>query len=511
MISLLASLALLPAAGHAQAPAARNGRSFDIRAFGATGDGKTIDTPAIQRAIDAAAAAGGGTVYFPAGTYASYSIHLKSHVGLYLDHGSTLLAADTVPGQGYDVPEPGPGNAFQDFGHSHWHNSLIWGENIEDVSIEGPGLIWGKGLIKNQNDRSPVRNGNKSIALKDVKNVILRDFSILHGGHFGILATGADNLTIDNLKIDTNRDGIDVDACRNVRISNTSVNSPWDDAIVLKTSYGLGRLQETQNVTITNSFVSGGFEEGTLLDATYKRIDPAARIPKTGRVKLGTESNGDFKDITISNITFDYSGGLALETVDGSHLEDISISNITMRDVTNAPIFLRLGARMRGPKEMQIGSLKRVNISNVVVHNSPVRWASIISGIPGHEIEDVKLNNIMIFYPGGGTKEQAAIQPPEKENAYPEPTMFGEIPAYGFYVRHVNGIEFNNVQVAYETPDQRPAFILDDVQNADFFHVKADHAPGVPTFVLKDVTDFTTAFTRGVKDTHVAKAAAQKL
>jgi polygalacturonase len=318
-----------------------------------------------------------------------------------------------------------------------------------------------------------------------------------------------DNLTIDNLKIDTNRDGIDVDACRNVRISNTSVNSPWDDAIVLKTSYGLGRLQETQNVTITNSFVSGGFEEGTLLDATYKRIDPAARIPKTGRVKLGTESNGDFKNITVSNVTFDYSGGLALETVDGSHLEDVSISNITMRDVTNAPIFIRLGARMRGPKEMAVGSLKRINISNVVVHGAVARWASSIVGIPGHEIEDVKLNNIQIIYTGGAPKEQAALVVPERENAYPEPTMFGNLPAYGFYVRHVKGLEFNNVQIGYETADPRPAFILEDVQNVDFFHVKAQHEAGVATFVLKDVTDFNSTFTRDIKDVHLDKVAAR--
>ena len=175
----------------------------------------------------------------------------------------------------------------------------------------------------------------------------LRDFSILTGGHFGILVTGVDNLTIDNLKIDSNRDGIDIDACRNVRISNTSVNSPNDDAIVLKTSHGLGFARAIENVTITNVLVSG-YDIGSLLDGTYKRTFKQAqdRDGPTGRIKIGTESEGDFKNITISNVVFDRSRGLAIESVDGAHVEDIAISNITMRDVSNGPIFIRLGSRM---------------------------------------------------------------------------------------------------------------------------------------------------------------------
>src|SRR6185436_6652808 len=224
---------------------------YDVRAFGAKGDGKTIDTPAINKAIATAASNGGGTVRFPAGSYLSVSIHLKSNIALYLDQGATIVAAETLSGVAYDAPEPNQWDAYQDFGHSHWHNSLIWGENLENISILGPGMLWGRGLVrgggqsrtKEQNDalekarssepqrpfgypnpRDTVESGwaNKSISLKLCRNVLIRDISILHGGHFAILATGVDNLTIDNVKIDTNRDGIDVDACRNVRISNCS-------------------------------------------------------------------------------------------------------------------------------------------------------------------------------------------------------------------------------------------------------------------------------------------------
>ena len=176
------------------------------------------------------------------------------------------------------------------------------------------------------------------------------DFSILAGGHFGLLLTGVDNLTIDNLKIDTNRDGMDIDCCRNVRVSNCTVNSPWDDGICPKSSFALGYARSTEDVTITNCFVTGKYQLGSVLDGTYKEFAPTDRVWRTGRIKCGTESNGGFRNIAISNCVFDGCQGLALETVDGAWLEDITISNITMRDIVTAPIFLRLGARLRGPR-----------------------------------------------------------------------------------------------------------------------------------------------------------------
>jgi polygalacturonase len=388
------------------APARAQAREYDVRDYGATGDGTTIDSPAIQRAIDAAAAAGGGTVVLPTGTYASYSIHLRSHLALRLEAGATLLAAESTEEHGYDAPEPGPGNEYQDFGHSHWHNSLLWGEDVEGVSIFGPGLIDGRGLWRGL--RPPLgpapspRPGNKAIALKNARNVLLRDLCILRAGHFAILASGVDNLTISGLKIDTERDGIDVDCCRNVRISDTSVNTPNDDAIVLKASYALGELRATEDVTITNCMVSG-FQAGSMLDGSYRpsTVPAPDREGPAGRLKLGTESNGDFRNITISNVVFEHSRGLALESVDGSNLEDIAISNLTMRHVSNAPLFLRLGARLRAPAGTQVGTLRRVSIDNVVVHDADPRYPSIISGVPDHPVEDVRISGVRIVSRGG--------------------------------------------------------------------------------------------------------------
>ena len=494
---------------------------YNVKVFGAKGDGKALDTAAINKALDAAAAAGGGTVYFPAGNFLSVSIHLKSNIALYLDQGATIVAANTSNDVKYDAPEPNEWDKYQDFGHTHWHNSLIWGENLTNVSILGPGMIWGKGLVRagtqsrtqQQNDalnaaranepktpfgypnpRDAVEPGwgNKSIALKNCRNVNIRDITISHGGHFAILATGVDNLTIDNLKIDTNRDGIDVDACKNVRISNCTVNSPFDDGICPKSSFALGYARATENVTITNCQVSG-YDEGTLLDGTFKRDYRAANgtFTPTGRIKLGTESNGGFKNITVSNCVFDYCRGLALESVDGALLEDVTIDNITMRDVSNCPIFLRLGSRMRGPAGPPIGQLRRVIISNVVVYNAEPKYASIISGIPGHDIEDVTLNNIRIYYKGGGTKAQAALDPPEKENDYPEPSMFGEIPASGFFIRHVRGLEMNAVNLTYLKEDARAPFIINDGKSIELRNLKAGRATGGPMFILKDIENFS--------------------
>jgi polygalacturonase len=487
---------------------------FDVKTFGATGDGKTLDTTAINKAIAAASAAGGGTVYFPAGSYLSGSIPMASNIAIFLDQGSKIEAS--ADPKDYDPGEPnewGDKYEYQDFGHSHWHNSLIWGENLENISIVGPGLIHGKGLSRGHEQLKLVGSvGNKAISLKNCRNVILRDVSMLSCGHFAILATGVDNFTMDNLKIDTNRDGIDIDCCRNVRVSNCSVNSPLDDGIVLKSSYGLGFVRDTENVTIVNCQVSG-YDVGTFLDGTYQRKTKISwdKSGTFGRIKLGTESNGGFKNITISNCVFDYSRGLALETVDGGCLEDISITNITMRDVTTAPIFLRLSARMRGPEGVPVGQLRRVSISNLIVYNADPMCASIISGIPGHDIEDVKLSNILIYYQGGGTKEQATLKPQEKEKDYPEPSMFGTIPAYGFYIRHVKGIEMDNIEVSYLKEDLRPAFILDDVKNAEFRNVKAQHAPDVPTFILNTVEGYYTHDCRAVPDVRLDKVKQQAL
>jgi polygalacturonase len=521
---------------------------FDIRTYGAVGDGKAVDSPAINKAIEAAAAAGGGTVLFPAGTWLSFSIRLKNHVALYLAQGAILLAADSpLPGATtgynggtYDAAEPNTAwDAYQDYGHNHWHNSLIWGEGINDVSITGPGLIYGKGLSFGAGpgrvgppragfgpDRPagaaappvvrPPRGdytmfqaeqpgvGNKAIALKNCRNVLFRDFSILKGGHFGLLLTGVDNLTIDNLTIDTDRDGMDIDCCRNVRVSNCFVNSPWDDAICPKSSYALGYNRATENLTITNCYVAGSYELGTMLDGTYKKFAAdVPRLARNGRIKCGTESNGGFKNITISNCVFDGCMGLALESEDGALCEDIAISNITMRDVVSAPLFWRLGSRLRGPKEStKVGTLQRIVVNNLVSYNTGPHISSILSGIPYFPIRDIKISNVYIQHQGGGSAEDAKIVMPEDADKYPDPGMFGPTtPSQGFFLRHVTNLEMSHVEIQPAAPDQRPSFYLEGVNRADFIAVTAPATP--PAFALNKVTDLRILMSRAAKDTQL--------
>ena len=555
---------------------------FDVRTFGAKGDGKAVDSPAINKAIEAAAAAGGGTVIFPAGSYISFSIRLKSKVDLYLTQGATIIAADSprpdettgYMGGTYDAAEPkNPYDAYQDYGHNHWHNSLFWGEGISDFSITGPGLIWGRGLSFGAGpgrapaaagatgvgfgpERAPARPGaaggaaatppapaaqaviatpatpaaatapqtnprargnypmfqaeqsgvgNKTIALKNCRNVILRDFSLLKGGHFGILVTGVDSLTIDNLKIDTDRDGMDIDCCKNVRVSNCTVNSPWDDAIVPKSSFALGYNRSCDNINITNCFVSGCYHLGTVLDGTWKKFEAPGKVGGTGRIKLGTESNGGFKNISISNCVFEGCQGLALETVDGALLEDIVINNITMRDIISCPIFIRLGSRLRGPKgavgtdqSTVVGTLRRVLISNINCFNSAAHFGSNITGIPGFPVEDVKISDVFVQHVGGGTAEQAKIEVPEKADMYPEPGMLGTLPAHGFYFRHVNRVEMSHVEIQPAAPDARPAIYLDEVHRADFSFITAPSDP--PAFSVNNSTDVRIMLSRAAPD-----------
>lgn len=532
---------------------------WSVRDFGATGDGRTLDTAAVNAAIDAASQAGGGTVAFPAGEYLCHSIRLKSHITLHLGAGATLIAADPPkPGEpgGYDPAEPNPWNQYQDFGHSHWHNSLIWGEDLEGVSILGPGRIYGRGLSRgngriarpvgapppppvdglpadvlaadgefeivprpdlvpgpfgypNARDTLPDGTANKAIALKNCRNVILRDFSVLHGGHFAILATGVDNLTIDNLLIDTNRDGIDIDACSNVRVSDTSVNSPWDDGICLKASHALGFARACENVTIVNCFVSG-FDEGTLLDGTRRRTLVTRGGPH-GRIKLGTEAGGGFRNITIANCVFEHCRGLALEQVDGGVMEDIAITNITLREVLNAPLFIRLGARLRRPDTTEPGPVRRILVSNIVASGIAPEHGILIAGLPGHRIEDVVLENILLEYAGGGTAAQAAREVPELAKAYPEPYVFGTLPAWGLFARHVAGLRVSGLRMRVLAPEARPAVWLEDADGVRFRDTQFRTVEGVPAWSLKEVTGLHVRDTTGLPEGEMPAVTARTL
>ena len=438
---------------------------FNVKDYGATGDGKTLDHTAINRAIEAAVGDGGGQVLLPSGNYLCGSIRLKSNIELHLTPGATITAAPPSM-KAYDESEPFDFPEYQDGGHTYFHNSLIWADGQENVSITGRGRIDGHNLTKKDTESAgqvkggSIGTGDKAIALKLCRNILIRDITIDRGGHFAIIVTGCDRGTIDNVTIDTNRDGIDIDCCRYLTVSNTKINTPSDDALVLKASYALKKAVACEHIAITNCVITG-YKCGTFLSGTYVP-EPVNWV--CGRLKLGTESNGGYRNIAVSNCTFIYSSGIALEEVDQGCMENIVISNITMNHVHHYPIYITTGCRNRGPKEVTQPSCARdIYINNVVAQDCDSLCSIIVTGMEGVPIRNVSLTDIHLQYRGGGKPVTKPYR--EQGTNYPEPKFAGPTPAYGLYARHVDGLKLRNVQFELMRPDERPDIVLDDVQN----------------------------------------------
>lgn len=475
---------------------------YNVKDFGAAGNGKQLDHKAINKAIDYCASKGGGTVVVPAGIYLCGSIHLKSNINLLIDAGATILGAQPES-KAYDEAEAFTDTAYQDGGHTYFHNSLIWGENLTNVSITGRGKIDGGGLTSKDHENmgnptgGSIGTGDKAIAMKLCSNILIRDITIFHGGHFAILLTGCDLATLDNLTIDTNRDGMDLDGCTNIVVSNCRVNCPNDDAICPKSSYALNRPVITENLLITNCEVSG-YVEGTLLNG--KRI-PARAGWSNGRIKFGTESNGGFRNCVVSNCTFRNCNGLALEEVDGGIMDNIIVSNLTMMDITHYPIYVTLGKRNRGPAATTtMGRVRNIYISNVAVTGADAASGIQITGSPGYPLENVRLQNINVEYKGGGTKAQAEKVFPELGKGYPEPSLLGPNPAYGLFVRHVNGLQLDNITFTTIKQDDRPALICNDVKGLDIYRFRTPQVEGVPVFKFDQVTNLNIEGSPVLKD-----------
>lgn len=460
---------------------------YNVRNFGAKGDGKTLDHLAINAAIDTCVAHGGGRVVLPAGTYLCGSIRMKSHVELHLSAGAKILAAPASM-KAYDEAEQWEGPAYQDGGHTYFKNSLIYAIGQEHVSITGRGIIDGLGLTKKDTEKGGnvqggnIGTGDKAIAFKLCRNILIRDVTIYRGGHFAIILTGCELGTVDNVTIDTNRDGFDIDCCKYLTVTNCKINTPRDDALVLKSSYALKKPVITEHIAIANCVITG-YKLGSLLDGSYVP-EPVSWV--CGRFKLGTESNGGYKNISLSNCTFMYSSGLAFEEVDQGIMENITVSNITMNHVHHYPIYITTGCRNRGPKERTTVSTGRdIMISNMVANDVDSLAGIIVTGMPDEPLRNVSLSNIQLQFRGGGSAELAKREYREQGKNYPEPKFAKATPAYGLFARHVEGLEVNNVTFRTIKPDYRPAVMLIDVKEADITDLKADLQKGVKKIVRK--------------------------
>ena len=353
---------------------------YDIRDYGAAEDEEPIEnTMAINRAILEAYQIGGGTVVIPKGEYKCYTVLLRSNVNLYLSEGAVLRAARTDIKNSYEKQEGEGGNylepevnlyaGLQDHGHSYFANSLIYAADADNIMIYGSGRIDGSyyddngylryALMGGDPFDSKYRNepghngewfGNKAIAFLRCRNVVFKDFSLVIGGHFAIIAEGVTNMLTENILVDTTRDAFDIDCCEDVTVRYSTFNSLTDDAIVLKASYGAGIFKPLKNVLVEDCKVSG-YDAGSVYAGEYTvdKLIATDRCGPTARVKLGTESTCGYEQVTVRRVEFKHSRGFALEAVDGSDLKDIIFTDSTMEDVSSSPIFIKIGDRGRFP------------------------------------------------------------------------------------------------------------------------------------------------------------------
>ena len=434
------SVLLFPLTALAAAP-------YDVRGYGAKGDGATKDTAAIQSAIDAAARQGGGIVFVPPGNYLCGTLHLKSNITLELSAGATLTASRDR--KDFAEYESLPFKPVDDAETTYFRYALLTGENLRHVAIRGPGVIDGN---------REKRGGPKPVALKNSEHLSIRNVTIRNAPNYAVSLLGCTDVDVDGVVIlNAYSDGIDPDCSRFVRISNCYIDSA-DDAICLKTSQALGKPRPTEQVTVTNCVLR----------------------TNCNNFKMGTESRGDFKNIVMSNCTMlrrDAGraplSGISIESVDGAGIEGIAISNVTMRDA-GTPIFIRLGNRGRGMNPPTPGALRHVSLSNIVAVGGSV--ASSITGLEGFAVRDISLSDINLTMNGDGDFDKLDV--PEAADKYPEATMFGPLPAYGLYARHVGGLTVRNLAVRWLKPDRRPALVFDSVRDVELNGFRFDEAAG---------------------------------
>ena len=462
--------------------------TFNVKQFGATGDGKTFDTQAIQSAIDAANQAGGGVVNFPAGIFLSASLVLKSHVDLHIEAGATLLGSEWLP----------------DYPKDRFPRAFLVADGQDDVAISGSGTIDGQGRQLVQDIIRRILAGEivdpmipmhlnwpshrlNMIVIRKCRNVRVSDVTMKDSSNWVQDYIQCDGLVIKGIHVNStayrNNDGIDITDCTKVRVTDCDVNGS-DDGICLKSE---DRALGCDDVEISHC-----------------RIRSSASA-----LKLGTASKGGFRNIYAHDlVVYDtFRSAVALEAVDGGGLKNIRVENISATNTGNA-IFIKLGHRNT---DAAISTLSDVTIRNVKVEvpagapdaayefSGPIPrvphnvYPSSITGLPGHPVSNVILENIEIVYAGGGTPERAQArwdaldQVPEQEGKYPEFSMFGELPAWGFYVRHAEGIEFRNVRIALKQTDYRPAMVLDDVRGVHLTKVDIGPMSAAPVIVLNNV------------------------
>ncbi|HUB66917.1 MAG TPA: glycosyl hydrolase family 28 protein, partial [Candidatus Methylacidiphilales bacterium] len=421
-----------------------------MRDYGATGNGTTIDSPAINSAIAVASNNGGGTVEFPAGTYLCQSIHLLSNVTLYLDSGCTIEGASS----GYDPVEPNAYANYQDFGHAYFHDALIWGENLSNIAIIGSNptststnsLITGNGHLSTglAAGSYSIGDGDKVLSLRSCNNVTVSGVTITKSGHFGILANNTTNMYVENVNLlcSSSRDAFNLISSRHVHVTNSNIQGS-DDAMVLKSDYALGEVLNSEDICVDNDAIISTGNNAT---------------------QFGSETVGNFSDVDFLNLVITGAGkaGIGLTTNDGAVISGVTYDNLTMSNCAT-PIFMHIANRGSAPgSPPPVGQIENVSINNVTsTHASDDgrAFTSTLMGYPGAagfpvvNVQNVVLNNVSVSNIGG----IITTSNPSDTSGY-APQNISSWPAYGWFLRYANGISYNNnCQTHLDSPDGRPA------------------------------------------------------
>lgn len=458
-------------------------QTFNVLDYGAKKDTNVLSTKAFNKAIDACNKSGGGKVIVPSGIYKSGTIYLKSNVNLHFEQGATLYGSVDSK----DFPAAPKASYNSDLDRYGWF-SLIFAENASNISITGYGTINGNGSRHHPDPKTfpkGARDGRpRNLLFISCKNVTVEGISLTHAGFWNQHYYDCEDVLVNNIRVfnhgHRNNDGIDIDGCRRFVLSNSIIDSD-DDGIVIKST---GPAM-SKDITVTNCIVSSF----------------------CNAIKCGTESTGGFQNITISNCVVKPSRSttkpafstarhgitaISLEMVDGGVMDGVSVNNIVIQG-TDCPIYVRLGTRNRKHSptapEPSNGKMRNIQLSNIMAYNAG-NYSSSITGVPDARIENIYLSNIRIFNKGGvktGEYISSAEKVKEAEKSYPQPNVWGNLPSYGLFIRHVEDIDIFNCTLKSEQPDPRIAIIAVDVDNLLLERFQTDKTDPEKIVLMKDV------------------------
>ena len=462
LVGLAAFAAPMIANAATQAP-----KSFNVASFGAKADGTSDAAPAIDKAIAAASQAGGGTINFGIGVFAvKGTVHLQSNVTVNVPSGTTI----TGSASGYDAPEANKNDKFQDFGHSHFHNAMFFGNNVSNVTFKGGGTIDGGGHLITGNPKSG--QADKIISITNCKNLEISNITLKRGGHFAALINGCDGVKSDHLIIRTasDRDGWNIINTSHVTITNID-DQANDDALVFKSDWALGkRFTDQGHVTVTHAKLHAGC---------------------CNALMFGSETCSDFKDYVFDDIQIDGANksGLGLVSMDGANISDVHYRNITAKNVSS-PIMQKIGTRKRCGDGPGVGTIKNITYDNItIVGKSSPTYSPTIWGADGsHHVSNVTFNNVKITVPGGSSSTGTGL-PSNNATDY-NPKSIGTRPAYGWFIHNADHITFNGGGVSFTNADSRAAVLVNAASAIKFTGFSFEKSRGPNDFVFQNVSGY---------------------